>query len=235
MKIQWEFCGTVSVAGIEQAWREANEEEQQSHLYNPATFVQTLTVVYSYLRLPWAWRRKSRTEYLSFLAKMVLDNVARHALNPEQVEVVATAVLYLNRITHGKHGELKRLWQNWERLQLTQNLVNQALASPLLRSGTPTEVALHVARIRFIEDKEKRQEALYTLEKVLERSLPLINSSCQLVQIYREYALLSTEFAGFHAEAQVFLAKARHLAAPYPDAYVRTLLAWPPVFLGRRY
>ena len=69
MKFKLEFCGTVSIAGVDRAWREANEEEQQTHHYNPATFVQTMMVVYSYLRLPWAWRRKSRTEYLSFLAR----------------------------------------------------------------------------------------------------------------------------------------------------------------------
>ena len=135
----------------------------------------------------------------------------------------------------GKRGELKRLWQDWERILLVQNLVNQALSSSLLQVGTPSEVALHVARIRLTEEEDKRLEGLYTLEKVLERSLPLIQDPCQLVQIYRDYALVSTEFSSFHAEARTVLANAQQLSKPYLDAYVRTLLAWPMVLLGRRY
>ncbi|MEO5341123.1 MAG: hypothetical protein H7837_11520 [Magnetococcus sp. MYC-9] len=235
LKLKLEFCGAVRVADIDQTWKESNEEEGQSHCYNPATFVDTMWVNYSYLRLPWAWRRKSRIEYLSFLTKMILDNLSRHTLNPDQAEQLATVALYLNRISQGKSGELKRLWHDWERVLQVHNLVKQALSSSNLRTGSPTEISLNISHARLVDDPEQRLECLYTVEKVLERSLPEIAHPCQLVRIYRNFALLSAEFPGFQQDAKAALARALQLARPFADAYIRTLLAWPHVFLGRRY
>ncbi|MEO5348065.1 MAG: hypothetical protein H7836_00215 [Magnetococcus sp. YQC-3] len=234
-KDRWKFCGTVSVAGIDRAWKDANEEEAKSDYYDPATFTQTLAVVYSYLCLPWAWRRKQWTEYLSFLAKMLLDNVAKRPLTPDQVEKLAVAVLYLNRLSAGKRGELKRLWHDWERLNLVQNLLKQAMNSETLTVGSATSISLYISHVRFIDDRDKREESLYTLEKMIEKSLPGMDEPCMLASIFREYALLCTEFANFHQDALVALARSRMYAEPFLDARVRTLMAWPSVWLKRRY
>ncbi|MEO5363858.1 MAG: hypothetical protein H7838_09585 [Magnetococcus sp. DMHC-8] len=225
------------MAGINQAWKESSAEESKSHLYDPATFVQTMSVVHSYLCLPWPWarRRTMWTEYLSFLAKMLLDNLAKRPLSPEQVATLAAVVLHLNRLSAGRTGELKRLWHDWERIQLVQNLVSQAIANDTLCVGGYTEIALHISRSRFIDDPDKRLESLYTLEKVMERGVPEIADDCQLAHILREFALLSTEFPTFHQDALDALARSRRIAAPFLDARVKALLAWPRVWLGRRY
>lgn len=234
-KGRWAFCGTVSVAGIDRAWKEANAEESRSDYYDPATFLQTLSVVYSYLRLPWAWRRKQWTEYLSFLAKMLLDNSTKRLLTPDQVEILAVSVLYLNRITAKKSGELHRLWHDWERLQQTQNLIRQAMDSETLAVGSYTTISLHISLVRFIDDREKREESLYTVEKLIEKSLPELTDPCVLANVFREYALLCTEFANFHHDARLALARSRQYAEPFLDVWARALLAWPSVMLKRRY
>ncbi|MBF0462997.1 MAG: hypothetical protein HQL87_16630 [Magnetococcales bacterium] len=234
-KPKFEFCGAVSVAGINQAWKESKEAESKSDSYDPATFVQTMTVVHAYLGLPWARRRQSWTEYLSFLAKMILDHLAKRPLTPEQVATLATVVLYLNRLTRKKPGELKRLWHDWERLQLVYNTIKQSIASDTLCVGSYAEISLYISQSRMIDDPEKREESLYTVEKILERGIAEISSPCQLAQIFRDYALLCAEFPSFHQDALAMLARSRQISEPFLDAHVKTWMAWPSVFWGRRY
>ncbi len=236
-KSQLKFCGTVTVAGIDRAWKESSKEDSQTEYYNPSTYLQTMGVVYTYLRLPWARRRKSWLEYLSFLAKMVLDHLSKRPLTPEQVDSLATVVLYLNRTTRGKGNELSYIWQNWERLHLVQEMVKQAISNVTESTGRSTELSLYISNIRFIDDPAKRLENMYTLERLFERSIPDITDTCLLAQLFRDYALVCTEFEKFHQDAIEALAQSRKAAAtgPFLDAQVRTLLAWPSVFFGRRY
>ncbi|WP_130470336.1 hypothetical protein [Candidatus Magnetaquicoccus inordinatus] len=229
------FCGVVSPAGINRTWQRSNEEEWQSEYYNPASFLQTMASVYAYVRLPWAWRRGSWIEYLSFLAKSVLDHLSRRPLTADQVETLATAVLFLHRLTKGQHNALSHLWQDWQRLQRVHDMVAQAIAGSGFGTSGRTEILLHIASIRFLEDADKQLEQMHLLERIVERSIPEIEDRCQVAEVLREYALLSGGFSTFHHDARRALREAAQAAAPYLDARVRVWMAWPHVLLRRRY
>ncbi|MBF0096783.1 MAG: hypothetical protein HQM04_09750 [Magnetococcales bacterium] len=232
---QISFCGVVTPAGINRTWQKSNEEEWQSEYYNPDAFIQTMASVYAYVRLPWALRRNTWIKYLSFLGKTVLDHLSRRPLTPDQVEILAASVLYLHRLSQGQHNPLSHLWHDWQRVQRIQDLISQAVASTGLGTSGRTEILLHIAHVRFLEDPDKKIEHLHFLERIVERSVPEIENRCHLAEVWREYALLCCEFDTFHQDARMALRLSAQAAEPYLDARIRTLLAWPHVWMRRRY
>ncbi|MBF0183038.1 MAG: hypothetical protein HQM06_01425 [Magnetococcales bacterium] len=228
-------CGVISTSGINRTWQKSNDEEWQSEYYNPASFLQTMVSVYVYVRLPWAMRRASWIEYLSFLAKSVVDHPTRRPLVGEQVAALATVSLFLHRRTMGERSALSHVWQDWQRLQRVQGMVAQALASSGMGTDSRTEILLHIAHIRFMEDGDRKLEHLHLLERIIERCQPEITDRCVLAEVLREYALVSAEFDTFHQDARRALRQSAEAAAPFVDARVRTLMAWPSVLLRRRY
>ncbi len=232
---QLSFCGVVTPAGINRTWQQSHEEDWQAEYYSPDAFIQTMASVYAYVRLPWAVRRTSWIEYLSFLGKTVLDHLARRPLSPDQVEILATSALYLHRLSQGQRNALSHLWHDWQRLQRVQDLIAHAVASSGQGTSGRTEILLHIAHIRFMDDSDKKIEHLHLLERIVERSVPEIDNRCHLAEVWREYALLCGEFDTFHQDARMALRLSAQAAEPYLDARIRTLMAWPHVLRRRRY